>query len=588
MSETRNFCTIGCVIRARLAKLRTFELCRILSVCTVVIGFLAITAGSVNAGDNPTAMLILDSSKSMWGQIDGQNKVIIARKALEGAFLKSAGKINLGIVTYGHRKSIGCKDIETVLTPRPLDVDTFKETVGNIRPRGSTPIASSLEIAARAAGSPQVATTIVLLSDGLDNCRQDPCATAKKLKAQSAALKIHVIAFDNQTQDKLSALQCVSTITGGQFYPATNAKELNAAIIASFDEITGPEAPVQNSAKGLNGWDVDETGIINSDNNQTIPGFGKTEVLPTNLPNTTVISRTPTPGNEGGGKSKNSSYGFSAVLSENGKTIPNGLIWRVYRVKKSQRAKPLLIETVRAAKPRFKLKPGRYLVTVTYGKAHTTRFHIARPQEEKDDVIILNAGGLRLGSVLANGKPINKDDVRFDIYSDERDQFSKRTLIMRGAQPGLIIRLNSGIYHLVSRYGDANATVDADVTVEAGKLTEAAVNHTAGKVTFKLVRNEGGEALARTRWHIRSEDGKTISKSFGAFPTHILAEGQYQILANNNGEKFKGRFAVQAGDAKQVEIIANGGAGAGGDLAIPGVQSIEIAPGDLDQGPVVP
>jgi len=569
MSLSQHYCSIG----TWFPKFRAINLSKILSVCTVLIGFSAIMAGPVHAGDNPTAMLILDSSKSMWGQIDGQNKVIIARKALEGAFLKSAGKINLGIVTYGHRKSVGCKDIETVLTPRPINFDAFKETVGNIRPRGSTPIASSLEIAARAAGSPQVATTIVLLSDGLDNCRQDPCAMAKKLKAQSSALKVHVIAFDNQTQDKLAALQCVSTITGGQFYPATNAKELNAALKATFDEITGPEAPVQNSANGLSGWDVDETGILSGDTTPVIPGFGKTEVLPTNLPNTTVISRTPAPGNEGVATSESSLYGFSAVLSENGKTIPNGLIWRIYSVKKKRGAKPLLIETVRVAKPLFKLKPGRYLVTVTYGKAHTTRFHTARPQEKKDDVIILNAGGLRLGSVLANGKAISKDDVRFDIYSDERDQFSKRKLIMKGAQPGLIIRLNSGIYHLVSRYGDANATVDADVTVEAGKLTEAAVNHTAGKVTFKLVRNEGGEALARTKWHIRSEDGKTISKSFGAFPTHILAEGQYQIFANNNGEEFKIRFAVQAGDAKQVEIIANGGAG--GDLAIPGVQSIE-------------
>ena len=96
---------------------------------------------------------------------------------------------------------------------------------------------------------------------------------------------------------------------------------------------------------------------------------------------------------------------------------------------------------------------------------------------------------------------------------------------MKGAKPGLIIRLNSGIYHIKSTYGGANATVEANVTVEAGKLTEAAVNHSAGKVTFKLVRKEGGEALARTRWHIQTSDGRTIAKSIGAFPTHILAGG---------------------------------------------------------------
>ena len=49
--------------------------------------------------------------------------------------------------------------------------------------------------------------------------------------------------------------------------------------------------------------------------------------------------------------------------------------------------------------------------------------------------------------------------------------------------PGLLahelVRLNAGIYRIVSTYGDANATVEADVTVEAGKLSEASVTHSA-------------------------------------------------------------------------------------------------------------
>ena len=411
--------------------------CCLFNILLLGIAFSSVSAMSPSlsyAGDNPTAMLILDSSKSMWGQINGKNKVIIARNALAAAFSGSAGKINLGIVTYGHRKSVGCKDIETVLTPRPIDPAVLKETISNIRPRGSTPIASSLEIAARAAGSTRVATTIVLLSDGLDNCRQDPCAMAKKLKAQSSALKIDVIAFDNQTQDKLAKLQCVSDNTGGKFYPATNAKELNAALVASFKDIRGPDAPAKLATNGLTGWSTDSTGILDTVKDQAIAGFGKTEVLPTNLPNTTVISRTPTTGKGKTSPDELSSYAFSATLSEQGKPISNGLIWRVYRVKKARAAKPLLIETARTSKPVFKLNPGRYLVTVTYGKAHTIRFHMARTGEQKSNVIVPNAGGLRLGSVLANGVPVNKDDVRFDIFSDERDQFSKRKIVMRGAR----------------------------------------------------------------------------------------------------------------------------------------------------------
>ena len=77
--------------------------------------------------------------------------------------------------------------------------------------------------------------------------------------------------------------------------------------------------------------------------------------------------------------------------------------------------------------------------------------------------------------------------MSYDIFSGETDQQGNRTKVMSGARPGLIVRLNAGIYHIVSTYGDANATVRADINVEAGKLTEATVSHTGARVTFKLV-----------------------------------------------------------------------------------------------------
>ncbi len=517
---------------------------------SLAYAFLSLFPGHAAAGENRNAVLILDSSKSMWGQIGGVNKVVIARNALESAFTRAQGKINLGIVTYGHRKSIGCRDIETILTPRPIEVGTFKETIGNVRPKGATPIASALETAARTVGAAKTPATIVLISDGLDNCRKDPCATATKLKTGSSALKIDVIAFDDKTQDKLAALKCIADNTGGSFYRATNAGELTEALNSSFDRIRGPKKPQPRLPDSMKGWSAD------SIMDPQLPPVRESRILPTDEPNTTVISRVPPVAGVNGQNGQKYEISLTATLSNNGPPIPNGLIWRAYSVAKKAGAKPVLVETQRVPNPVFKLDPGRYLVTVTYGKGHATSFITARPGEKKSDIVVLNAGGLRLASVLANNNPVNRNDVRFDIYSDERDQFSKRTLVMKNARPGLIIRLNSGIYHLKSTYGGANATVEADVTVEAGKLTEAAVNHKSGKVTFKLVRKEGGEALAGTRWHIQTSDGKTVTKSVGAFPTHILAAGQYIISADHGGQKFQGRFDVVAGDVKQIEVMA--------------------------------
>ena len=48
----------------------------------------------------------------------------------------------------------------------------------------------------------------------------------------------------------------------------------------------------------------------------------------------------------------------------------------------------------------------------------------------------------------------------------------QRQRIVSNVRPGLITRLNSGIYYIVSRLGDANALVSADVAVEADEQTE--------------------------------------------------------------------------------------------------------------------
>jgi hypothetical protein len=126
---------------------------------------------------------------------------------------------------------------------------------------------------------------------------------------------------------------------------------------------------------------------------------------------------------------------------------------------------------------------------------------------------------------------------------------------MSGAKPGLIIRLNAGIYQVVSTYGDANAIVRADVTVEAGKLTEATIAHAAARVSFKLVNREGGEAIADTQWSIQTLQGETVKESAGALPIHTLAPGNYAAIAKSQGRAFRRDFSVQNGDVVQVEVL---------------------------------
>jgi hypothetical protein len=266
---------------------------------------------------------------------------------------------------------------------------------------------------------------------------------------------------------------------------------------------------------------------------------------PSKSANTTIIER--------GGKAGLPAVRLVALLTGDGQQIDQGLVWRVFQTVGSAGKAKLVVESHEAS-PTLKLRPGEYAVNAAFGRANLTRRIVVKPGGPPYEAFVLNAGGLRL-SALVDGKPAPPGAVTYSIYTDDHDQFESRSSVITGAKPGLIIRLNSGIYRIVSQYGDANAKIETDVTVEAGKLTETTITHTGGKATFKLVTRAGGEAVPDTRWTVQTDDGEMVKESVGALPTHVLAPGKYIVTAASGGHLFKNHFEIKDGDVKSVEVL---------------------------------
>jgi hypothetical protein len=243
-------------------------------------------------------------------------------------------------------------------------------------------------------------------------------------------------------------------------------------------------------------------------------------------------------------------------MTEDGAAIDKGLSWRLYRDKPGADGKLRPVSHHRDAQPVLRLEVGDYLVNVAFGRSNLTRKITVAPAKAVVEKFVLNAGGLKVVAQLASGQPAPEASVSYDVLSDERDQFGARTPVVKGLKPGMTARLNAGIYHIVSTYGDANAVVKADVTVEAGKISEATLVHSAAKVTFKLVNRKGGEALADTQWTIAGSHGETVKESAGALPSHVLAPGTYAVTARRAGQSFRREFSLEAGDAAEVEVVA--------------------------------
>lgn len=272
---------------------------------------------------------------------------------------------------------------------------------------------------------------------------------------------------------------------------------------------------------------------------------------PTLPANTTVVPRAP---GEGALATTSGRVSLVALLTVDGQRIDQGLVWRIFASKRDPRTPPKLLMTKREPNPTVTLDPGEYIVNAAFGRADITRKIVVTPGTATSEKFVLNAGGLKV-KVLVDGVEPPPNSVAYDILSSERDQSDNRVRILSGAKPNVVNRLNAGIYRIVSRYGDANAKVEADVTVEAGKLTEATVSHSAARVTFKLVTRVGGEAMPDTQWTVQTPEGQVVMQSVGALPTHILAPGSYSVTAKSSSGVFKRDFTLANGDVAQVEVL---------------------------------
>ncbi|MBL4757986.1 MAG: VWA domain-containing protein [Rhizobiales bacterium] len=557
--------------------------------------FLVVALAAQVFAAQPALVYVLDSSNSMWAQINGEHKIVTIRNGLNSSFGRLAGRINAGLVSFGHTQASVCSDIQTMIPVSTIDQAAFSQIVDGINPKGATPIAAALRQAVGEARDPASsgAIDVVLVFDGPDNCTGNPCAVAAELKQQNPDLRIHPIAFNETIGAEHENLSCLATTTGGNFYRATNNQEFEAALVAIEAVVFGgtpapvatdfsPAAPHVATANPMIDTTapapmpalptlranppVESVAEVASEADETITGsltdvpasaslLSAGETIVTNaIPTNEVLARLEQQITKEDEPAQTGILRVSATLTTESAALQNGLVWRVFSSIPDEQGNFKVVARNEEGSPLFQLLAGDYILHVAYGRANATR-EITLTGGTLDEVIVLNAGGLRLSSRLAGDQPLIADLARHTVYSSEQDEFGQRKLVMPSAPEGLIIRLNAGTYHIVSQYGDANAVVRADVQIQAGKLTDAEISHSAARITLKLVTDEGGEALAGTSWSILDEDGNIVAESVGAFPSYLLAAGNYTVLARNDGQSFNRNFSVIPGQDFEVEVL---------------------------------
>ncbi|TDX66907.1 hypothetical protein EDE12_101445 [Methylosinus sp. sav-2] len=255
---------------------------------------------------------------------------------------------------------------------------------------------------------------------------------------------------------------------------------------------------------------------------------------------------------------------LSAVLTQSDSAaLRSGLVWRIFEDAAQPDGSRKLVAESREASFSEQLPDGAYIVHVAFGLAGATR-RVVMEGRNVSERLALNAGGLKLIDTLGDNQ-LPAQRLAISIYVPERGN-SEAKLVLANARSGEVLCLPEGAYHIVSTLldvsqgsqGDNNTTnsvVTADLRVPAGKVTEATLRHHAATMTLKLVKAPGGEALANTSFSVLTPGGDVIRELIGAFPSLVLAEGEYVAIARREGKTFQTTFKVTSTQDRDVEIL---------------------------------
>lgn len=188
-------------------------------------------ANAGQTGGPLNVMIILDDSDSMSENIGSGNesKMTAAKRTVLDVLRNIAPDTRVGLRIYGNSTNpfTACHATNVLVPLGQNNRNLIASKMIGIQPTGMTPISftimRSLEEDFNTVGGQK---TIILISDGIETCGEDPCHVAVRLQQMGINVKINVIGLGLQDYAATKQLRCVALGTKGQFYSANTAAEL--------------------------------------------------------------------------------------------------------------------------------------------------------------------------------------------------------------------------------------------------------------------------------------------------------------------------------------------------------------------------
>lgn len=189
--------------------------------------------------DKTRILFVLDASGSMRAEWDGDQRMNIAKKRLGELFdsLRVNPNVELALRVYGHQfppKAQNCQDSKLEIPFKARNNAEMKAKLLSLDPKGVTPIAYSLEQATKDFPEDKsYRNLIIMITDGLESCKGDPCAISLGLQKKGILLKPYIIGL-GVGKDFTQAFSCM-----GKAYDARSSQDFRNLLGTVVRQVLG-------------------------------------------------------------------------------------------------------------------------------------------------------------------------------------------------------------------------------------------------------------------------------------------------------------------------------------------------------------
>lgn len=183
-------------------------------------------------------LFIFDASNSMFAYWQSDRKINIAKRLLSDLLDSLSGTPNVEFAfrVFGHQSGFppqDCDDTRLEIPFGPDNIDRIKRKLHAVVPKGTTPIARSLEAAVDDFPACRNCNNIiVLITDGIEECGGDPCEVSRRLQKRGIILRPFVIGIG---RDFSADYACV-----GEYYDASSERAFRTALTVVITQALDP------------------------------------------------------------------------------------------------------------------------------------------------------------------------------------------------------------------------------------------------------------------------------------------------------------------------------------------------------------